>query len=332
MPYSRACNNQYSSRHLIHNASRLLEVRSTGEVECLALADCSDDDSLTSCSNSLHGTGSIQSTSVESLCSGFEPQATNVEIDSIYDKLGRECRIRRLEGGRRRAKQNRSDRLAQGLATAAAEWRAICNEDKNGATFRAFLTCGTETLAMATASFVGLTTARDSGQQSEGLTKENIVAVRDAIEREIRKQSSKRRPGSAEKNRANPADGRTTSAKEVSPSNDKNRTKRSSNAAPEDPVEKEPMCTSREQDAPVRENNSSRGIGSGSVAPATEGAVSAPALEEVLEALAGLEQVLERGAVSLAAFVEWWEKADSIAEVALKSTYLTPAKRKLWRR
>lgn len=332
MHYSRACDKQHSARHLLHNASRLLEVRSVGEVECLALADCGDDDSLTSCSNSLHGTGSVQSTSVESLHSGFEARATNVKIDSTHDKFGTECRIRRLEGGRRRAKQNRLKRGAQVLATAAAEWRAICDEDKNGATFRAFLTCGTETLTMATASFVGLT-VRDSGQQNEnGLTQKNIVSVREAIMQEIRKQSGKRRPGSAEKNRAHPADRRTSSGKEISPSNDKSRTKRSSEAAPEEPAKQESTHTSQEQDSPVREDNSPRGTGSGGGVSAAEDAVSAPTLEEVLEALTGLEQVLERGAVGLVVFVEWWEKADSVAEVALKSTYLTPAKRKTWRK
>lgn len=248
-----------------------------------------------------------------------------------------ECRIRRLEIGRRRAKEKRLEKGVQELAIAATEWREMRNEDRNGATVRSFLTCNTATLAAAKASFSALV-AENPGQENEvSLAKEHIVIVRDVIVQEIGRGPSKRRRG-IETKLADTNDGRNAVGEATSYSKEQSSAQRSSIVLEELTEQKaegvqetqDPQAASFVHEADDKKDGESPDARPSG--PSPEDTVNIPTLEEVLRALTGLEQALDAGSIGLTAFVVWWVNTVSAAELALKSTFLNPsAKRKTWR-
>lgn len=202
------------------------------------------------------------------------------------------------------------------------------NEDRNGATVRAFLTCNPSSLAAAKASFSALF-AENPGEENEtGLAKKRIDIVRDSIVQEIDREGSKRRRGSAKK-LAGMRDGQTVSETTISSKKRSSQPRSTTvlaelaeqkaegaNVQTRDPQEVSIFheTCAREEDELPNEHRT---------APSSENTI--PTLEEVLRSLTSLEEALDGGSIGLTAFVVWWIGAVSAAEVSLKSTFLNPS-------
>lgn len=177
-----------NSRHLLRNAGRLFEVTMLGGVETLTFTGCHDDESLASSTSSGimvpdveegFGFGSIRSPR-RSVDNGNQT-GSNVHATLLPDQTRLECRIRRLEIGRRRAKSMRRASAALKLRNKAQEYRKV------------HLTCNADDLASAASSFKVLVNGGLGMKPAAGVSREHVVAFRGEIEQEPSRIAEQRR-------------------------------------------------------------------------------------------------------------------------------------------
>lgn len=327
-----------SARYLLRKASHLLVVRAIGDVETLALARSPDHYSLSSSTQSVVAMADWKTEPLRSpgTCNDYRRSEVKVAaaVAALHKRDAMESRMRRLELGRRRAEEKR--RAAKAVRrTQATEWRQIRNEDSNGrGLLRPFLTCDTDTLASATASFEAVTHGA-SGHPHNGLSLEHVLRLKDQVSREALKTSKQPRGG--ENPRVHPTGGRASSGAAYPHVNEDAGVAFGTDEGKATIDENEGL-------AQLQTNPSLMSVSQG------EGDISSPhaqhhgaqqehssdgpvAESSLLEAVAGLEARVTGGAIGLIAFVGWWVEAVSRAEIALKTKFMTPTSKKQgWRR
>lgn len=321
-------------RHLIRNAARLLEVRASGDIEILCVAGSTDDDSLPSFSQSSNGGESIElGPSIEDDVDNVQREAES-ETDAFGDRSGIECRLRRLEIGRRRAEQRRREKRVRSLKTAATEMRDMRKEDDDAkGILRAYLTCNPEALAAAAASFEGLVYHSQIQRTTPVLTMDRVCVVKNRICEEISKESSKGPRGSTRIAGADPLDQRTPHGRASLSLEEEKRVVPSTNASKERSGKRAGAQTQYSSPTCDLHQNAGDADQSPTLAhiprPPTPGeAVVPPTLEEMLDALAGLVECVEGGPIGLPVYVRWWVGAVSEEQMALKSRFLTSTSKK----
>eukprot|EP00903_Cladosiphon_okamuranus_P008959 g8573.t1 len=189
------------AKHLMRNAARLLEVQTVGGVEALAVAGYhrADNESLASSTSSGAAlpagfriesrTGSPRQLQLMDLADDAgNGKPTAGPAEGLHHKMPpmtvdetrlMECRIRRLEVGRRRAERTRRVASSRRVAKVASEQRKM------------LLTCDAEALASSKSSFEALLLVTqgmapespNSGslEMAAGLEKAHVLALRDRV-------------------------------------------------------------------------------------------------------------------------------------------------------
>lgn len=181
-------------RHLLRNATRLLALTDVGGIKNFSLVGSRDDESLFSSTASSiddphHGSvGRTGSLELDDDSIGNQTPTT-LESSPSADRTGMECRIHRLEVGRKRAEAKRRAAGSLKLANDANRYRQMR------------LTCDASVLATATSAFQAMVNGESYGRSTAvGLGQEHMLALQITITQAFSgENSSKTHTTSAEK-------------------------------------------------------------------------------------------------------------------------------------
>lgn len=307
-------------RYLLRNATRVLQINTIGGEKTLALVNSSKNEFLSSSTasdimmsdvSSESEFGSIGSSQTSNDDGGR--RNTDSADKALPTQSGMECRIRRLEMGRRQAEGKRRAAAFLRLTQAANEYREIN------------LTCDASELTSATSSFRFLVQGGSDKAPSAGLRREHVLALRARVAQEFA-SAPKRRRGSVQV----AADAIRGSVSYLVNSLGKG-------GDPEQDIDVVPptadhnagysMDNTEQGGIQVAQNYYRRktSVSLRHQRPKTpqEDGTEATTLDEMLEALAGLAKETEEGPVTLTAFAAWWVGAVSEAEIELKKRFLS---------
>lgn len=318
-------------RHLLRNAGRLLHLTLVDGVEALTLIEARDDDSLAStiASDSVTDVGR----DTVHLATVDLPGVADTRRSSTMSRLDlaeRECRIRRLEGGRVRAEEARRAVAVERRIVAARQYREMCS------------TGDTQALDLATASFRYLTWAGNAKQAhpiSAGLSQQSLRALRERVEREMsceeKLRAEREQLGTGTRDHRKSRTWRQTRsgqegildvlAEDPCAASGCRTDRRDTHMLVED-SDCGDTCQSgasigdkASEDRPARSSHRQQL----SVPCASENDASEVSLADLLLVVDDLVRRTEQNSLSLAAFVAWWVGAVSEAELALKRRFMT---------
>lgn len=319
---------------MLRNASRLLKISAFGGVDSLVLAGYYDKEPS---SASIQSVSALEGTHIQrfatELPESYEDNDSRNSRRGIDENLfgtpsfrmvGVECRIRRLEVGRRHAKDARRAKTIRELSNAATEWRHMREADieGRGVLLRMYLTCDTHTLALASTAF-GTVSGTNSLSMAAVIQERQFLDLNERVSNAFMR-ASEHHHGREEESRVG--------LLEPVPSLDM-----SLHSADEEEwhsVQHEEQKSSqgmagRARDPQLLQDSLEIGSSCHTEGPqemVTEGQneIDGATLGELQAAVAGLEACIEAGTVNLVAFVGWWACAVSQADIVLKSRFLVP--------
>lgn len=322
--YSPIVPRSSKSRHLLRNAQRLLEVRIVDGVEHLALAGPQDDESLVSSASSsvimgfeVGSAGFLERTDEND--DGREGKSNDalLAVGQEIHQTGIECRVRRLEVGRKRAQEKRWAAGGLRLGKAAKVYRDM------------HLTCEASALASATSSFAALIQGGPGRAPATGIGREHVLALHNRVLQEFEGVRDGQR-GSMH-TLTDSHGGRTRTASKYS-SGPPDKEDFGSLA---DPAQQHGRLSLDDTDegkvesvGKTKKKPSRGGFAEGSLQKrrkqTLEGHGDGATLDQLLNAIASLAKQAEQGSMGLVEFAAWWMGAVSKAEVELKMRFLAP--------
>lgn len=322
-------------RHLLKNASRLLQIQTLHGIDRLTLVGRQDDElSLDSSSES--------DTTMPDVQAGFgfgsggsQRLVDNYITREMKDKLAglppsvdtrmMAGRIRRLDAGRKRAEAKRRTESRLRVANSSREHREL------------HLTCDAGALASAASSFGALTHGEAGAATGGRVAQKHILAVRERVVRDL-SGVGKQRKGSA-KGTVGALKGRFFSTRKASPSN----LSKTGDIAGSFPMSPHQSVGSGVGNTESRGTRTGEQSAEGSLPGRAADGVSeqqiensppqpekskGATLDELLGAVDRLAKQVVEGPMGLVAFSSWWVGAMSKAELELKQRFMEFSSRK----